>query len=525
MTMKSRLLGMAFASSDVLFELDGDKVTFALGAGPVVGIDPAAAWAGQTLDVMLAKPCLDRVMAAMAALTPGVRSAPIEVEVLAGEGRVRRASLRAFLLPDLAPFVSCAMVWQSVAYQVVAPKLEPLLDARGLMKRLGSLLTVGGTAPELSVDFVEVPGLGAQDEPHRRAGERIEARLQSASVGGNSAARVSPDRFALMRDASDISDLAAEIRAMGEAEGLHLSPVTTRADLGKPDPSMAIRTLRLALEDCLKDGAAAGERFSARLARTVQDADRFKAIVRARDFNLVWQPIVAMDTGAVHHFEALSRFGGAAQAPTNSIAMAEELGLIEDFDLAVAEKALVQLLRPGFGLTKAAINVSGVSLSDDRYVTSLLRMTAPSPDVRKRLMVEITETTGVTDLDAANRRLAALREAGIKVCLDDYGVGAASMNYLRKLSVDVVKLDGSFVRDIESDPKVRPLAAHLMESCREMKIATVAEMIETEGQAAAMKALGVEFGQGWLYGRPTETPVMAAPVAAVRRKGEVVGWS
>jgi EAL domain-containing protein (putative c-di-GMP-specific phosphodiesterase class I) len=140
-------------------------------------------------------------------------------------------------------------------------------------------------------------------------------------------------------------------------------------------------------------------------------------------------------------------------------------------------------------------------------------------------MVEITETTGVTDLDAANRRLAALREAGIKVCLDDYGVGAASMNYLRKLSVDVVKLDGSFVRDIESDPKVRPLAAHLMESCREMKIATVAEMIETEGQAAAMKALGVEFGQGWLYGRPTETPVMAAPVAAVRRKGEVVGWS
>lgn len=515
---------MAFASSDVLFELDRNTVTFAIGAGPVPGVDPGAAWAGQALETLLGKACAERVKAAVDALTPGVRSGPVDVEVQAGDGRVRRATLRAFLLPDLAPFVSCAMIWQGVPYQAVAPRAEPLLDARGLLKRLGSLLAVGGTGPEVSIDFLEVPGLGALDEPHRKAGERIEARLQLASIGGASAARLAPDRFALMRDSDDIIDLAEEIRAMGAAEGLNLSPVATRADLGQAEAAVAVRTLRFALEDCLKDGAAAGASFSARLQRTVQDADRFRAIVKSRDFNLVWQPIVSLDSRAVHHFEALSRFGGATQAPTGPIAMAEELGLIEDFDLAVAEKAVTQLRRPGFGLTRAAINVSGASLADDRYVSGLLRMTAVAPEIRKRLMVEITETANVADLESADRRLAGLRAAGVKVCLDDYGVGATSLTYLRKLSVDILKLDGCFVREIETDPKVRALATHLLELCRDLKIATVAEMVETEGQAAAMKTLGVDFGQGWLFGRPTETPAVAAPAASARRKGEVVGW-
>ncbi|MFC7379673.1 EAL domain-containing protein [Brevundimonas sp. GCM10030266] len=524
MTIKSRLLGMAFAASDVLFELDGDRVTLALGAGPVPGVDPGAAWSGQKLETFLAASCLAQVKAAVVTLAPGVRSSPIEVEVLTGDGRARKASLRAFLLPDLAPFVSCALAWQGVAYQAAPPKTEPLLDARGLLKRLGSLLAVGGTGPELSVDFFEIPGLDALDDDlHRRASERIEARLQSASVGGVSAARLAPDRFALMRDSADVTDLAAEIRALGAAEGLNLSPVSSRAEVGHAEAAVAVRTLRLALEECLKDGAAAGERFGERLRRTVENADRFRGIVRAREFTLAWQPIVSLDTRLVHHFEALSRFGGAQQAPTGPIAMAEELGLIEDFDLAVAEKAVSQLRKPGFGLVKAAINVSGVSLSNDHYIEGLLRMTAGSPEIRKRLMVEITETAAVSDLDGANRRLQALREADIKVCLDDYGVGAASLTYLRKLSVDLLKMDGVFAREIETDPKMKTLATHLLDLCRELKIQTVAEMVETEAQADIMKGLGVNYGQGWLFGRPTETPVLAAPVSS-RRKGEVVGW-
>lgn len=525
MTTKSRLLGLAFASSDVLFELEEDTVTFAIGAGPTPGVDPGDAWTGQPLDGLFGKTCVRKVKSAIAALTPGVRSPPVDVEVSTGEGRFRRASLRAFLLPDLVPFVSCAMIWQGPPYRAGASGCEPLLDARGLLKRLGALLSVGGTGPDLSVDFLEVPGLGTLDEPHRKASERIEARLQSVSVGGSSAARLAPDRFALMRDTLDIVDLAEEVRALGLAEGLDFSPISTRADLGKPDAKVAVRTLRLALADCLKDGASAGTNFATRLRRTIQDADRFRVIVRDRDFTLAWQPIVSLESRGVHHFEALARFSDATSAPTGSIAMAEELGLIQDFDLAVAEKALAQLHRPGFTLTRGAVNVSGVSLSDDRYVEGLLRMTGASPDIRKRLMVEITETASITDLDNANRRLNALRDAGIKVCLDDYGVGAASLTYLRKLSIDILKLDGCFVRELDTGPKILSLTTHLLDLCRDLKIATVAEMVETESQAATMKALGVDYGQGWLFGRPTATPVMATQAPATgRRRGELTSW-
>lgn len=525
MSLKSRLLGMAFASADVLFELDQSKVAFAVGAGPVPGVDPGAAWAGHHLQELLDEASLRSVKTVLAALAPGLRSDPVEIQVLTGDGRARRGVLRAFILPDLAPFVSCALAWDGAAYAWAAPKPKPILDARGLLRRLADAMAQGGTGPELSVAFVEVPGLNADDEPHRKAGERIEAHLQAASLSGQSAARLSPDRFALVRDVSDIADLVAAVRAAGAAEGLELSPVATSGALGSVEPGVAVRTLRLALDACLKDGAEAGAHFGARLQRTVQDADRFRGIVRDRQFTLAYQPIVALDTRALHHFEGLARFGGASQAPVGPIAMAEELGLIESFDLAVAEKALLQLRQPGFGLTKLAVNVSGVSVTGDAYVDGLLRMTASTPELRRRLMIEVTETAAIADLEAANRKLKALRSAGISVCLDDFGAGSASFDYLRRLEVDIVKLDGAFVRDLEATPRARTLAGHLVQLCRDLKISTVAEMVETEAQAEAVKALKIDLAQGWLFGRPTPTPVLqsAAPAAA-RRKGEVVGW-
>ena len=173
------------------------------------------------------------------------------------------------------------------------------------------------------------------------------------------------------------------------------------------------------------------------------------------------------------------------------------------------------------------MNISGSSLSDDTYVQTLLKLTQPNPEVRSRLLVEVTETSTVGDLVEANRRLASLREAGIMVCLDDFGVGAASFEYLQSLSVDIVKIDGSFIRDIVDNARTRTLLSHLVGLCRSLKVATIAEMIETTKQADAVRALGVDMGQGYLFGRPSAEPAMPAPVTATpvrRRQGEVTGW-
>ncbi len=154
-------------------------------------------------------------------------------------------------------------------------------------------------------------------------------------------------------------------------------------------------------------------------------------------------------------------------------------------------------------------------------------MTASRPEERKRLIVEVTESAALSDVEAANRRLGGLRAAGIKVCIDDFGAGAASYDYLRRLSVDTVKIDGSFVQGLESDPRARTLIGHLVELCRSLKVETIAEMIETEAAADVLREIGVDLGQGWLFGKAEAEPrtVLAynEPVAA-RRVGAVAGW-
>ncbi len=190
------------------------------------------------------------------------------------------------------------------------------------------------------------------------------------------------------------------------------------------------------------------------------------------------------------------------------------------------EKALRTLQKPGAGLVKLAINVSGASLTDDAYVDTLLRRTALKPDDRKRLMVEVTETAALEDFDAVGARLQRLRQAGIKLCIDDFGAGSASYEYLRRLPVDVVKLDGQLTRSVE-DSRTRTMLTHLVELCRTLSVKVVAEQIETQPIADALAGLGVDLGQGWLFARAAPEPVTVIPEIGgpARRTGAVSDWA
>lgn len=525
MMTKSRLLGMAFAAADTLLELDAEgRVDMALGAGPCPRGATAETWQGALLTDLVGKAGQKPLADALAAIRPNQRPAPIDVLIVCDVDRVRRARLRLFQLPDLAPAVSCAITYDGAPFTLALPEAPQLLSADGLLSRVrSSLLNLDG---EVAVAFVDVPGLATPGEAHERAAARVAAVLQASSVHGSSAARLTPERFALVRSADCQTDLEAEVREAGAAEGLDFAVRTTEAALSTNAPTEStVRALRFALEACIKEGGidGAGAAFSDSLKRTLKEADRFRAMVQSRDFSLQYQPIVDLATGVSHHFEALARFG--SRGPADSIHLAEELGLIEGFDLAVAEKALQQLRRPGFGLTRIAVNVSGASLGSNGYVDGLLRLTAAAPDIRNRILIEVTETAAVADIEAAGRRLAALRKAGVRVCLDDFGVGAASLDYLHRLPADTVKIDGRFVRDIVTDRRARDLVAHLVDLCADLKMTTIAEMIETEEQATAIRTLGVGYGQGWLFGRPAAEPVIAAaqPVS-VRRLGAVASW-
>lgn len=531
MTIRPSLLGFAFAAADLLIEIDGDgQVAMALGSSPT-GAVPATDLKGRPLPGLVGKASRTVLREALAELKPGRRSPALDLLLVDDDGLARRASARLFSLPDLAPAVSCALSFEGQPFRLDTLAPPPVMTAASFLDRAHRALLGPGEEPTaLNVAFVEIAGLtraATESEAGRETMSQVEGALQAASVDGASAARLADDRYAVLRAASDEEDLAHELARVTSAAQLEVSVRASDVGLGGASaPVHALRALRFAVEDCLKgDGLTRPETtFAASLMRTLKDADRFRAIVRDRRFDLHYQPIVELKSGAVVHFEALARFAPDA-SPADTIHMAEELALIEGFDLAVAEKALARLRQPGSGLLKFAVNVSGSSLAGDGYVRALLDLTRSEPELRRRLIVEVTETAALADVEAASHRLAALRSAGVRVCIDDFGSGSAGFEYLRRLSVDAVKIDGDLVRGFEDDPRAVQVIRHVVDLCRGLKLTVVAERVETEACRRALEDLGVDLGQGYLFGRPGPEPRLPGPVVSARRRGATEAWA
>jgi EAL domain-containing protein (putative c-di-GMP-specific phosphodiesterase class I) len=292
-----------------------------------------------------------------------------------------------------------------------------------------------------------------------------------------------------------------------------------------------MRALRYALDGFLAEGGApkSGNLIDVlghSVHRTVAQASAFGAVVDQRRFRLVYQPVVSLRDGSVHHHEALVRFEGDA-SPFAMIRMAEELDIIEALDCAVLDEVVKAMRADRTGKTKLAANVSGRTITSPSFMQAVARH-AKLGGLGGRLMFEITESAAIDDLGVAENHVKALQAQGFQVCLDDFGAGAASYAYLQQLSVDIVKIDGAYVRESTRSGRDGAMIRHLVGLCRELKVATVAEMVETLAVEDSLRQAGVDYAQGWLYGQPDETPHMkapiAAPVAAARRRGAVEQW-
>ncbi|MEG1453494.1 EAL domain-containing protein [Brevundimonas sp.] len=532
MTLATRLLGLAFASADALIELDKQGVVrFALGAGPVPTA-PIAQWVGHPLADRLSPEGAAALKTLILSLPAGHRSPPLDVAIDCGGNHQRMARLHVFRLPELAPAVSCSLSYTDKTASlrpatVPASSSDELPEAQDMLANLRFRLHDGtdSDVQKLALAFVDVAGMDSvpsEQRPEIYAG--LNATLRSISLDGQSAGRLAHDRYAVVHAPDNGRDIDAEIRAIGENKGVPLSSKSGNSPLGS-DPASALRAMRFAIEACLREDNLENPEahFAEALQRTLRDAERFRNIVRDRDFELHYQPIVDLKTRTVHHHEALSRFPRST-SPGPAIRMAEELALIESFDRTVAEMAINRLNRPENTQLKVAVNVSGASLSNDSYVSALLAMTADTPQTRNRLLIEVTETAALADIGSANRRLTALKNAGVRICIDDFGVGSASFDYLRGLNADIVKIDGTLVRGLTDNSRHRTMIAHLVELCRSLEMVTVAEMVETESEAITLHSLGVTHGQGWLFGKAEPEPRTQINTPPSRRKGAMDSW-
>jgi diguanylate cyclase (GGDEF)-like protein len=227
---------------------------------------------------------------------------------------------------------------------------------------------------------------------------------------------------------------------------------------------------------------------------------------------LHYQPIVEMETGAIGCAEALVRWkrpGHGLMPPSEFIDLAEQAGLIVAIGREVLERACLQAREwqdePG-APRAVSVNVSARQLIDPGFVAGVEQALSGSGLAPRRLILEITETALMRDPDAVASRLRELRELGVRAALDDFGTGYSSLAYLRDLPVEFLKVARPFIAQMGRSEQDLALVRSIVELGRGLGLGVVAEGIETEAQATALRRLNCPYGQGFHLGRP-QAPV------------------
>ncbi len=511
-----RFVAFTFAAADLVAEVEPHgTITFAAGAFRSRLGEPPEHFVGKDLRSIVARADHPALELGLELLRTKGRLAPVLVQLNA-RGAPVLAMAGLVLAPAGCPVRFC------LTFAVPPAPASPreLVSDRVLKNAVKDAVRSDAGC---DVGFIEVNGTPVSAPAL--------AEALRAIAPGAVASELAPGRFGVI-GGHGAGQLATALHLLEESLRSSTGGTVVSTQLASQADGLtatqAARALGQALITFARGGVQGLDRagFGAGLKQYVDvAANQMNAVRRAiegKRFELVFQPIVSLAGRKLHHFEALLRLdsGRAETTPQEFVLLVETLGLSRELDIAVAELACAAALRAPAPI---AFNASGQSIGDDEFRARLLRVLAASPACRAgRLVVEMTETAEVQDLKAAARTVEALREIGVPFCLDDFGAGGADVRVLRALPASIVKLDGSFAPGVASGGRERGFVAAIIEMARAAGAEVVAERIETEAEAAAMQSVGVDFGQGWLFGKPGPLPEQLKP--APRREGERESW-
>jgi EAL domain-containing protein (putative c-di-GMP-specific phosphodiesterase class I) len=223
------------------------------------------------------------------------------------------------------------------------------------------------------------------------------------------------------------------------------------------------------------------------------------------ELRLVYQPIISLEDGSVHHCEALVRWQHPERGligPADFIPVAEDSGLILPLGEWVLDEACRQAAEWGPDGVGIAVNASAVQVGQPGLpdvVAGALDRHGVAPE---RITIEITETALIADPDGAATTLEALRDLGVKIALDDFGTGYSSLSSLKRYPLDTIKLDRSFIADLNPGTRDAAIVGSLVAMAESLELATVGEGVETEEQREQLRALGCRVAQGYLFAKP-----------------------
>ena len=367
-------------------------------------------------------------------------------------------------------------------------------------------------------------GMPMGDKVIGQLGELIRKRMPPGSSGS----RISGDRFAILLPASleDAAKFAEALRAGAEDVGASLGDGKMQVSI-----SIGVAAIDPRIKDFVHAFAAAETACKAANDRgrnrveTYHDADE-SIVRRFTDINLISGLRAAIDedrlqlnaqlivplgnhTGAPH-FEILLRMvaeNGEIVGPDHFMSAANRYQLMPTLDRWVIGHA-IEMLKPHVALLRSSpvvftINFSGQSLQDADFTEHVAALIERSGLPPSSLCFELTESAAIGNISRAEALMRRLRKLGCNIALDDFGTGLSSLAYLRTLPIGMLKIDGSFVRDVLKDPRAESMVQAIAQLARAMNLTTVAEYVETDEIRTRIESLGVDYGQGFAIARPT----------------------
>jgi EAL domain-containing protein (putative c-di-GMP-specific phosphodiesterase class I)/GGDEF domain-containing protein len=346
----------------------------------------------------------------------------------------------------------------------------------------------------------------------------ISEYLREQSVDGDMAGIIGEGAYSVVHhhalNTQKIVDDIVTMTQRADPEGKGVSARASTID-AKPEHLTPTDSANALLYTINKFASTQGKEFSLEslasgyqemLQETVVRITEFKQVVQAEKFDIAYQPIVDLKNAIIHHYESLVRLKDGSQFtnPYDFITFGEQSGTIIEFDLSMLQRVIetLHLAAKKNNMPLVAVNLSGRSLSSSLFMDAVEKLLVQAGRRRPQVILEVTESAKIDDIHSANKFIQSLRAAGNRVCLDDFGAGESSFDYLRNLHVDFVKIDGSYVKESLLTMRGREMLKAMSALCKDLGMVTIGEFVEDERAAKLLWECGVKFGQGYYLGKP-----------------------
>jgi len=529
---RDRFVALAFCRADLLFELDDQHdVVFAAGATSVLlGEGPETLVGRNFLDLVADT---DRGLAAEMLEAARAQGRIDDVVVRLNGAGLRRpnVAMAGYRVPDFDGHFFLALKMEPALQSERLSDADIKRDAESGLMDEGSYVSVAaeralafkraGGRPQITLVKLDdmTASLGASDR--KQVMGAVGDILAKHSLGGGTAGRIADDSFSyLHRDDVDPDEINSMISEA--AKKLFNADVKPHAHtLDADGAGLAEHQVAKAIAHTIRSFTESGGHVDKKksiaqvlhgmVSDTIENVAYIRKVVAGRDFDMAFQPICDMRLERIHHFEALTRYRDAKQntSPYHLFCLAEEVGIVHELDLAVCEttiQTMQNLVRTRGLMPAVAINLSGLSIANEQFVEALKKLLQRTGVQPRKLMFEITESVKIDQLAEVNATIQSFRDRGFRFCLDDFGSGAASFDYLNALDVDIVKFDGPVVKRACSSQKGSDLLSSMAKMCASMGIRTAAEMVEDKRMAGRVYQCSVDFGQGYYFGKPDFDP-------------------